>query len=230
MRGYDDPRPSRTRRPGRWLVLLTVAVILAGCGGGDGVAAPTGDGGTTGGGTTGGGTSGGGTSGGGTSGGGTNGGDSVGIDLGGPALGTPGPPIRRLSFGEVAVGSRSAPQRFELRNSLEFDAEVIGLTVEGDGSFALTEDRCSGVGLPARDGTCAFALEFAPRGEGTAVGRVIARMTHTCTSTTYHPCNQDPQWGQGEAKNFSRVDGPAGEVTFIWTSSAGAVEGAGTAP
>jgi hypothetical protein len=227
MRGYDDPRPSRTWRPGRWLALLTVAVVLAGCGGGGGVAAPTGDGGTTNGGTTNGGTTNGGTTNGGT----TNGGEPpVGIDLGGPSVGSPGPPIGGWSFGEVAVGSRSSPLRFELRNPLEFGFSVMGLTVEGDGSIALTEDRCSGVDLPARTGACALAVEFAPRHEGTAVGRIIARMTHTCTSTRYQPCDQDPHWGEGEGKNFSRTDGPNGEVTFIWTSPAGPFSGTGTAP
>jgi hypothetical protein len=229
MNGRNHPQLSGAQRPGRWLALLMVAVVLAGCGGGGG-----GNGGSNGGG------------GGGAGqpapapGGAVPGGPAAeplppdpgepaaSIDVGGPGLGTPGPGPER-SFGEVAVGSSGAPQRFELRNTLEYTVTVVGLTVEGDGSFGLTENRCAGATLPPRDGACAFAVAFTPNHEGAALAGLRAQMTLTCTDTAHHPCDQDPQWGEGQGKNFTRVELPSGQAAFTWTSLAGRFTGSGTA-
>jgi hypothetical protein len=134
-----------------------------------------------------------------------------------------------VSFGEVAVGTFDAPQVLELRLRQDFAATVVGVRIAGDGSFRLSEDRCSGAELPAgRAGGCALAIVFGPLREGVAQAGLEVRMTHTCTSTTYQPCSWDPQHGEGQAKNFTRVVLQGGQVAFNWTTLVTELRGLGT--
>jgi hypothetical protein len=193
MSRHEHPRPTGARRPGRRLTLFALALALAGCGGGGtdvGVltgspeigapAAPT---------TTGPDASGSGASGPGAAG--SGGGPSVtapttspaatpvDIEVGGPSLNVPAnpPPTPLQSLGEVAVGAESAPRRFRLRSRFGDAVEVLALTIEGDGSFSMTEDQCTGASLAAGgSGGCAFAVVFRPRQEGAATGELLVRV------------------------------------------------------
>jgi hypothetical protein len=226
MRGCENPWSGAGRR----LVLLTLAAALAACGGGT-------ESGTGGGpvvgmpvDTTAGGGGPGGTSAPPTSPPDPGGGQATGIEVGGPSLGIPGPPGQFTEFGEVAVGAVSAPRALELRFRDNHAATVVGVSVGGDGSFRLGEDRCSGAELPAGGaGGCAVAVVFGPLREGILVATMTVRMTHTCTATTYVPCSWDPRHGEGELKNYTRTDSASGEVRFDWTTPVTHLRGAGVA-
>ena len=195
MSRREHPRPTGARRPGRRLILLPLALVLAGCAGGGGtdvgaltgptvevpVAPATSGPDASGSGATG-------------SGGGpavtapsdptappTAPGDApVDIEVGGPSLGIPaGPPPAPLqSFGEVAAGAESAPRRFRLRSGFGDAVEVLALTVRGDGGFSVADDQCTGATLPpGGSGGCAFAVVFRPRQEGAAAGELLVRLT-----------------------------------------------------
>jgi hypothetical protein len=202
MNRPDHPRPTGARRPGRQLILLPLALILAGCTGGGGgtdvdvltrspaieVPAPPA---TSGPGASGSGAAGSGAA---ASGGGpavtapsnptvppTAPGDApVDIEVGGPGLNIPaGPPPTTLqSFGEVAAGAESTPRRFRLRTRFGDAVEVLALTIDGDGGFSMTDDQCTGATLPpGGSGGCAFAVVFRPRQEGAAAGELLVRLT-----------------------------------------------------
>jgi len=146
-------------------------------------------------------------------------GPAVAVDLGGPLLFTPSLLLPTESFGEVAVGAASPPHRLQMRSSLEHPATIVALE-PGGASFRISEDRCTGVTLPpAGSGTCTIAVTFSPSEAGQAMGGIRIRMTHTCTSDTYIPCNWTPERIQtpGTAPNFTRVVLPSGQVRFDWT-------------
>jgi len=244
MNGRDHPHLTGARRPGRRLILLALTLALAGCGSGadtaistgspeTGALAPTtaGSGATTPGGApappTSIGPGSGGASGNAASQGNpsattsspTDGGPAVAVELGGPLLFTPSLLLPSESFGEVAVGAASPPHRLQMRSSLEHPATIVALE-PGGASFRISEDRCTGVTLPpAGSGTCTIAVTFSPSEAGQAMGGIRIRMTHTCTSDTYIPCNWTPERIQtpGTAPNFTRVVLPSGQVRFDWT-------------
>jgi hypothetical protein len=115
----------------------------------------------------------------------------VDIEVGGPSLDVPAvpPPTPLQSFGEVAVGTESAPRRFRLRSRFGNAVDVLALTIKGGGSFPLTEDHCTGATLPpGGSGGCAFAVVFRPRQEGAATGELLVRLTQRCTSDVDPPC------------------------------------------
>jgi hypothetical protein len=207
MNRRDHPRPTGARRPGRRLILLPLALVLAGCAGGGGgtdvgvltgspaieVPAPpaTSGRGASGSGATGSGATGSGAT---ASGGGpdvtapsnptappTSPGDApVDIEVGGPGLNIPAgsPPAPLQSFGEVAAGAESTPRRFRLRSRFGDAVEVLALTVDGDGGFSMTDDQCTGATLPpGGSGGCAFAVVFRPDQEGAAAGELLVRLT-----------------------------------------------------
>jgi hypothetical protein len=203
MNRHDHPRPTGVRRPGRRLILFTLALALAGCGGGGGtdggiqigspevgLPAPPADPGS---GASGSGASGSGQAG---SGGGpvvtapsdpaappTAPGDApVDIEVGGPSLSIPAgpPPAPPQSFGEVATGAESAPRRFRLRSGSGDAVEVLALTIKGDGGFSLTDNQCTGATLPpGGPGDCAFAVVFRPQQQGVATGELLVRLAQT---------------------------------------------------
>jgi hypothetical protein len=103
---------------------------------------------------------------------------AVDLEVGGPSVGIPATlPAPLQSFGEVAVGSENPPRRFRLRASGGAAVEVLALTIKGDGSFALTDDQCTGATLaPGGPGGCALAVAFRPHQEGAASGELVARL------------------------------------------------------
>jgi hypothetical protein len=247
MRERDHPRPSGERRRGRWLTTLALALLLAGCTGGGGAVLPGGpDSGAmtpppttipdttpsstpavpssgsagSGGRVTGGSNNAGsqGTSSRTTSGAVATGDPGIAVEVGGPMLFTPHLQLRSESFGEVTVGSVSAPRSFQVRSRLEYSSTVVALE-PGDASFQITENHCTGMTLPPNgSGGCTLSVTFSPRETGQTIAGVIARMAHTCTSDTYRPCSWTPEQieAPGTAPNFTRVVLPSGEVRFDW--------------
>jgi hypothetical protein len=247
MNGRNHPQLSGAQRPGRWLALLTLVLVLAGCGGGEvgagspdvGSPAPP----TTGSMTPSGGTPsvtrssdkagpGGGRSpgSGGTALQGTGsvttvaatvGGDpAVAVELGGPELFAPEIKNPSESFGEVAVGAASPPHRFEVRFPLDYPVTVLAVK-PGDPSFHLTEDGCTGTTLPAGGaGGCIVAVTFNPVEAGEVMDGIIVRVGHTCISDTYEPCSWTPdQWEiEGADPNFTHIVLPSGQARFDWTT------------
>jgi hypothetical protein len=223
MNRSDHPRPTGARRPGRRLILFTLALALAGCGGGTdagvltgspevGVPAPPADSGS--------GASGSGQA---ASGGGpavtappTGPGDApVDIEVGGPSLDVPvvPPPARLQSFGKVATGAESA-RRFRLRSGFGDAVEVLALTVKGDGGFSLTEDRCAGSTLPpGGSGGCAFAVVFRPQQEGAATAELLVRLAQT---------------GGGQAATGTRAPLATGRVALATERTIARLVGHGT--
>jgi hypothetical protein len=116
----------------------------------------------------------------------------VDIEVGGPSLNVPGAPvpIPLQSFGEAAVGTESAPRRFRLRSRLGDAVDVLALRIDGDGSFPLTDDQCTGATLqPGASGGCAFTVVFRPRQQGAAAGEVLVRLTQRCDAGADPPCD-----------------------------------------
>lgn len=142
----------------------------------------------------------------------------VAIEVGGPMLFIPHLQRPSESFGEVTVGTVSAPHSFQVRSPLEYPSTVVALE-PGDASFQITGNRCTGVTLPPNgSGGCTLTVTFSPRETGQTIGGVTARMTHTCTSDTYSPCSWTPEQieAPGTAPNFTRVVLPSGQVRFDW--------------
>jgi len=153
----------------------------------------------------------------------------VAIQVGGPSIGSPGPGPIALSFGEVAIGATSAAQVAELQSLAGHAATVVGMRIEGDASFRLEDDRCSGTVLPpGGSGGCRFAVVFSPQRDGPAQAAIIVAMSHTCTAATYVPCSWDPQMWEGMATNFTREVLADGRVIFRWSSSGYRISGTGT--
>ena len=144
----------------------------------------------------------------------------VAVEVGGPMLFIPHLRPRSESFGDVEVGTVSAPRSFEVRSPLAYPATVVELE-PSDVSFQITENRCTGVTLPpgGSDG-CAVTITFSLRATGQTTAGVTARMTHTCASDTYIPCSWTPEQiaAPGTAPNFTRVVLADGQVRFDWST------------
>jgi hypothetical protein len=77
-----------------------------------------------------------------------------------------------VEFGEVTVGS-SEQITLEVRNpaSAGADLAIGSVTLNGDSSFSITDDRCSGTRVPVGE-LCMIEVAFKPAGEGARTGQI----------------------------------------------------------
>ena len=109
-----------------------------------------------------------------------------------------------LSFGEVAVVKPGRAQVVE-RTAPGLRGHRGGVRIAADGSFRLSEDRCSGAELPGRRaGGCEIVIVLAPPGGGR--WEALRSDEPTCTSTTYEHAAGPPQHGEGQRRHFTRVE------------------------
>jgi hypothetical protein len=154
----------------------------------------------------------------------------VGIQVGGPSLQIPnnGPPPVQLSLGEVAVGE-SSERVVKLNSSADFAITVEAVRVQGDAGFRLRDDGCSGVTLPSQgSGGCSYTVAFSPEQGGAAQGSVVVAMVHRCTATTYAPCSWGPDLWRDRGPGNTREVLPSGQEVFNWTSVVLQLNGTGT--